>query len=1127
MSVITIREQQQTDTGFEATVAFDGRTEYPVTISEPFTPKQEKELEWYFEEWLVYPMLEDVKAKRAAASVKKYGEELFDRVFGDRKAYREYDKLKSNLSQLQIEIISKTPEFQALHWEALRDPELPRPLAVDCIMLRKTVSPTAVPAKVKESPVINLLVVTARPDEDSDVGYRTISRPLVELIDNSQLRVNVELLRPATYEALCKHLEEKGEGYYHIIHFDTHGALLTYEQIQQGVKTNRYLYQRGYGLEDIEAYSGVKAFLIFEGKTKGKATPVEASELANLLTGKRIPVCILNACQSGKQIKGQGEEGKTQEDTRETSLGSRLMAAGMQMVVAMGYSVTVSAAELMMQQLYQHLFDEKEITTAIRLGRKELFNDKERQAYFNYKIDLEDWLLPVTYYNRQVDLNLRDFTPEEEENYWESVGSQYRFPSPEYGFIGRDLEILKIEKALLGHNVLLLRGMGGTGKTTLLNYLREWWQRTNFAVDVFYFGYDEKAWTLEQILYDIGKQVYSRFEQAKFQAMNQTAQVQKLAKTLRTQSYVLMLDNLESVTGQQLAIQNTLPESEQNKIRDFLTRLVGGKTKVVFGSRSGEEWLQNTFKNNVYQLQGLDPESRSILAEKILERHIATNQIENIRQDENFQRLMKLLAGYPLAMEVVLANLKTQKPEEILSRLQASDIDLDTGSEDKTKSIIQCVEYSHSNLSPETQKLLLCLAPFSGIFNRQHIAHYSQELQNLESFKDYSFEQFDRAIQEAINWGLLLPDENDPELLTIQPVFPYFLNNKLKENDSISEGLREAFKNHYKWLANDYQQLMKSEDSQHQQVGIFLCHLEYENLYQALQINLKKQESVYTIWNCLYIYFDLTNNRPDQLQLTQHVYDTLSAYTPEKRTQEWGQDIISISGDLGICYERNREYETAENIYLDTLTLIDNSQNIEESQKQSYFSSGYNNLGDVAGYLRKWNKAQEYYQRTLEIKIQNNYRYSCAGTYYNLGLVAFNLRQYEQAQEYYQQALNISIEDNDRYKQASIYHQLGIIAQELKEYQQARRYYQQALNISIEDNDRYNQAKIYHSLGVLAAELKEYQQARRYYQQALQIRIEDNDRYKQAGTYHQLGMVAQEMREYQQARRYYQQALDL
>ena len=71
---------------------------------------------------------------------------------------------------------------------------------------------------------------------------------------------------------------------------------------------------------------------------------------------------------------------------------------------------------------------------------------------------------------------------------------------PEYEFVGRDLDILRIEKALARHNMLLLQGMGGTGKTTLLNFLREWWEKTHFAdgekgEQIFYFGYDERAWT--------------------------------------------------------------------------------------------------------------------------------------------------------------------------------------------------------------------------------------------------------------------------------------------------------------------------------------------------------------------------------------------------------------------------------------------------------------------------------------------------------------------------------------------------------------------------------------------------------------------------------------------------------
>ncbi|MEL6929331.1 MAG: Tfp pilus assembly protein PilF, partial [Cyanobacteria bacterium J06600_6] len=183
----------------------------------------------------------------------------------------------------------------------------------------------------------------------------------------------------------------------------------------------------------------------------------------------------------------------------------------------MSYSITVRAAEIMMQQIYQQLFDKQDLDRAILLGRKELYNRKERQAYYNTTIELEDWLLPVVYSHGKVDFKLREFTFEEEESYYASLDSKYKFPDPVYGFVGRDIDILAIEKALLQHNILLLQGMGGTGKTTLLNYLREWWQVTNFAEDIFYFGYDEKAHTLQQIVHQIGERVYSDVEQSKLQ----------------------------------------------------------------------------------------------------------------------------------------------------------------------------------------------------------------------------------------------------------------------------------------------------------------------------------------------------------------------------------------------------------------------------------------------------------------------------------------------------------------------------------------------------------------------------------------------------------------------------------
>ena len=1155
MKTITIKEERKLETGFEATLSFDHTDQYPITITNPFSSKQERQLEWYFEHWLDSPTAYQVRAKNTVTSIQTYGEQLFEQIFAQRDAYSNYRQERNNLAQVTIEIVSRTPEFQAIHWEALRDPDLPRPFAIDCILLRKYVQSVSSQAQVAESPLINLLVVIARPNEERDVGYRTISRPLMEAIQHSKLRVKVELLRPGTYEALERHLEEKGSGFYHIIHFDVHGGLLQYqqyEQIRQQTQLDPHLYDSPYGRQSFLApYSGVKAFLFLETETKGKADPVEAQQLAELLTGKSIPICILNACQSAKQIspaldqreKAEAEATDEGETSGETSLGSRLMTAGMQMVVAMAYSVTVSAAKLTMTKLYTELFKEKNINEALRLSRRELFNQKERKASYNQKINLEDWLLPVVYCHRQVNLNLREFTLAEKREYLLQRSKDYRFPTPTYGFVGRDLEILKLEKALLRHNILLLQGMGGTGKTTLLNYLRQWWRTTNFAGQVFYFGYDEKAWNLQQIVFNLGSGLYEdETERAIFQTMPVEVQVEEIIDIFQTNDYLLMLDNLESVTGEQLAIQNTLPSEERQKLKDFLERLVGGKTKVILGSRSQEDWLkERTFEQNVYQLKGLDWEARTLLAQKILERNVRGNRIEQIKEDEKFQRLMKVLAGYPLAMEVVLANLKQQSPGEVLEGLQAADVAMDSGSEDKTRSILKCVEYSYSNLSPDGQRLLLCLAPFTGFIHRRDISVYGKELEKLEPFKDYPFDQFDLAIEEAINWGLLSPNPDNPELLTIQPVFPYFLKAKLKELDEeTQEALEEGFKNHYVELGNSYYQWMESKEAKKRQWGIFLCSLEYENLYNALLLCLKKHETV-GIFFCLNKYLELIKDFATKLKLAEFVWEAQQAYPEEIRTGEIGLEITMTLQGLGTGYLETKNYFQAKESYKQVIKLTQQLTGIEERQKQSTLATTYHQLGVVAQKSRKWDEARNNYQQALDIFIKYGApqsgslrdRHSQAKTYHQLGIVAQELREWNEARNNYRKALDIFIEYGapqsgslrDRHSQASTYGQLGNLAEELREWDKARNNYRKALAIFVEYGDRHSQASTYQGLGNVAFQLREWNEARNNYEKALDIFIEYRDRYSQANTYHNLGMVAEELREWDEARNNYRKAL--
>src|SRR5258706_259846 len=77
---------------------------------------------------------------------------------------------------------------------------------------------------------------------------------------------------------------QPGVAYYHVIHFDLHGALLPYEQVEKLPETNRYQYNDRSGRPDLQAYEGVTAFLSFECEQDDTADLVEASDLAGLLT---------------------------------------------------------------------------------------------------------------------------------------------------------------------------------------------------------------------------------------------------------------------------------------------------------------------------------------------------------------------------------------------------------------------------------------------------------------------------------------------------------------------------------------------------------------------------------------------------------------------------------------------------------------------------------------------------------------------------------------------------------------------------------------------------------------------------------------------------------------------------
>ena len=1147
MPKIRISEQrvQSESSDFIVKVSFDETDEFEnLTVQNPLSPQNRAKLEWHFEQFVSYPYLKEVEPAEAQKIIREEGENLFSQLFDKAEIYNRYRQaIQNGLSSLVIEI-SGSPEFHSLHWEALKDPRFPNPLSLETLILRKDLKPQNLSADVRETSIINLLIVTSRPAGRRDVGYRTISRPLIELLRNSQLPVKVHILRPATYESLDKHLDTVGKGFYHVVHFDVHGALLTFENFEQIEKEktgNNLTFQISrYGRPEIQNYEGRDAFLFFdlyvEPEAKDddgfRADPVRADELANLLLMHGIPLVILNACQSAKEL-GEQEKKSDLPIAEETSLASRLMRAGAQMVLAMSYSVTVTAAEILMKSLYQEIFRRKTVHQAIQIGRRELERRKLRRAAFNYEIPLEDWLLPVVYQKQNVELKTKALTPQEEEEFLLAREEINRMPEVEYGFHGRDIDILNIERrVLLKNNILLIRGMGGAGKTTLLRHLAWWWRATNFVKKVFYFGYDEKAYTRQEIMFRIAENLYDRFEFASFQAMDERAQIQKLAGKLRNERHLLILDNLESIQGGYFAVKNTLSPDEQAKLKDFLADLRGTddvfqeQTIVLLGSRSAEEWLADTtFRKNLYDLGGLDAESATQFAEEILRQ----NEIPQSRKDEDFKKLLKLLAGFPLPMKVIFENLKRQSAAQILDALKAGDVDLNTGTaEEKTADILKCIEYSHSNIAPEKQELLLCLAPFTSVVNRMYFEKYIEELKKHDALAHLRHELWDEVFTESAGRGLMSQHEELP-VYHLQPILPYFLKTEWQksERSDFKQAVQTAFLNHFTNVSDYINQLIRSNDSDTRSKGIFLTEVDFENIDSCLNYAFNSKSSFYGPYSLLVKYYKETKNSEARLNLGTKVLKEKEKYSSGFLTSINGTEFLTALDDIAYCHFELKNFDEAENFYEQALKLIDENQNLEKSHAELLKASIYQQIGIVAQGKFDLNKAENYYLRALATFTKYGAFSAQAKCFHQLGLMEEFRGNWQKAEEYYQVALNTKIKINERLEQAYTYHHLGVVSGRQKNWSKAETYHQKELEIFTEFYQRFGQGMAYHELGVVAQAKFEWKKAEAYYVKALEIFIEFKDYNNQGNSYHELGCLAQIQYEWKKAEAYFRKAIDV
>jgi tetratricopeptide (TPR) repeat protein len=1150
MRSIRIREQGAADGDgrFEVVVAYEGGGEHAVSVGDPLAGDERRQrlVAWYFEEHLRYPFLDHDRKAEAEDLLRRYGESLFSDLFGsDRECGSEFRQIKNRgLDGWRVEVTGSST-FQGLRWETIRAPAdwgVGTPLGVVMPVVRRVADLAAGFDPEPTGTALNVLVVTARPNGPSDVGYRTISRPLFAALRQARVAVNVDFVRPGTWSALVGRLRETseahGSGWYQVVHFDVHGAVATGRELA-AAEGDRYRFA------DVAA-GGIagEAFLFFETDEQGRAEPVSTARVADVLVEHRVPVAVLNACQSAMQ---PGES--------EASLAQRLVEAGVPVSVGMAYSVTVSAAERMMPVVYDRLAGGADVVAAVRDGRRALYDERARRVYFDQDLDLEDWMLPVVFAQRDVQLSPRTPTAAEAAELWERRGSRVEEPRPRYGFVGRDLDVQAIERRLLHAadcNELLVRGMAGAGKSTLLEHLGWWWQATGLIDRVFSFSYEERAWTAGQIVHAIAGELLGVHELAAFQALSEDAQLERVAALLRAQRHAIVLDNAESITATPASIPHALDEPGQQRLKLLLAKLRGGRTLVLIGSRSPEDWVAaESFGANVHPLGGLDPQAASILVDRIFADH-GISHPETEGERAALAKIERVLGRYPLMFNVVLPTLASAPPSQILAELTVGG-----RGADPVGMVQRAIEISHGRLDPATRNALLTLAPFTGVLHTAALAVYAQLGDGYSEVSALGPRDLPGAVEEAVRVGLAAHDANLPGLVRLQPVLPYFLRTQLAGRPGLAHALAAAHHDHYQQLAGALHELLIARDAKARSTGQYLIAAEYPNLSAALGHAIQHGLPVIRLVVALEEYLDQTkqqkprrelleraiegvegsDGRVDVLQLVvlhnlagvaaleqhrlpaAHLHHTAELALHESLGERRGRGVTYHQ--LGRVAQEQRRFDEAEGHYRQALELF------LEFDDRYETGDTYHQLGTVAHEQRHFDEAGGHYRQALEIFLEFDDRRHAASSYHQLGMVAQQQRHFDEAEGHYRHALEIFLEFDDRHRAASSYHQLGIVAQQQRQFDEAEGHYRHALEIFLGFDDRHHAASSYHQLGILAHKQERFDEAEGHYLRALEIDLEFDDRHHAASSYHQLGIVAQQRRQFDEAEGHYRRALEL